>query len=123
GDRKVDAPRGHLLDRRGRVGWLANRNVEAGLLEVAPGLRGVDAGVVGVREVVEHQLDVLGARGLEHVVLLAAAGEHESSRARERGQPSHTGVSCGFHGQARRSTRATRANSETAMTVSRTIPA
>ena len=86
-DREVHAPRRHLLDRRGRVGRLADLHVEAGLLEVATRLRGVDAGVVGVREVVEHQLDALGAGRLEHVLLLAAPGEHNRD-ADASGEPS-----------------------------------
>ena len=55
GDGQVDAPGGDLLDRRGRVGRLADLHVQPGVVEVPARLRRVDARVVGVREEVEHQ--------------------------------------------------------------------
>ena len=55
-------------------------HVEPGLAELARGLRGVDAGVVGVGQVVEHQRDrwARGARPWSSL-LLAAGGERSAT--------------------------------------------
>jgi hypothetical protein len=91
GSYEVDPPRRDLLDRRGRIRRLPDLHVEARLLEVAARLGRVDAGVVRVREVVQHQLDVLRAGGLEHVLLLAAAGGRQRGGADQGHKQLHTG--------------------------------
>ena len=121
-DGEVDVAGGDLLDRGRGIWRLADLDVEARLLEVAARLRRVDAGVVGVREVVEHQLDPLRAARLEHVLLLAAAGEQNPERREQRELP-HAICSFRFQGQQIHSARATSANSATAIRVKITIPA
>src|SRR3954454_12747561 len=118
-DGKVDAPGGDLLERRRGIGGLADLQVEAGLLEVARGLPGIDRRVVGVREVVEHQLERLLGRGPEHVDLLAAVGEHEQCAKSDYEAPHASRL----QGMASRSTSETKAKSAIAISVSRTVPA
>ena len=83
GDRGVDLARGQQLERVGRVGRHLDVHVEARLGEVALGERLVDPDVVGVREPVEHQRELLRAarRPRHRLLLLAASGGGKASSA------------------------------------------
>ena len=126
GDRGVDLARGQQLERVGRVGRHLDVHVEARLGEVAFRERLVDPDVVGVREPVEHQRQLLRAAGRpRHRLLLlpAAGGGNGQQRGRER-RDEHSGERAPHarrssrgpyaHGSASRSASASNANSEIA---------
>ena len=86
GDRQVRLAGGDLLDRRRRVGGGLDRDVEAGVREVAELLRHVDPGVVGVRVEVERQRErCRSAAAGDVLALLAAGGEAERQGERRDG--------------------------------------
>jgi hypothetical protein len=83
GDRHVRSARAQELEGRGRVRRRLDPDVEPGAAIVARRLGGIDAGVIGVGEVVEHQVEALelggcgSARG--RLLLFTAAGQHEKA--------------------------------------------
>ena len=111
GDRQVHAAGRHLLDRRGRVGRLADLHVEPGLLEVPARLRRVDAGVVGVGEVVEHQLSCFEPDGSSASSFSPQPASRATSASSRGDDAGHAVSSFRFQGQARRSASVASANS------------
>jgi hypothetical protein len=89
GDGEVRPARLQDLQRRGRVRRGDDPDVQAGPLELAVGLRGVDRGVVGVGEVVQddrERLQVLaGARAGFRLLAARAEGDGGEHRESERG--------------------------------------
>src|SRR3954467_3984450 len=118
GHGEIDPAGRDLLDRRRRVSRLADLHVESRRLEVAALRRGINRRVVGVREVVQHQLELLLGRRPQHVDLLAAAGKRDD-HARAECEPPHASR---LQGMAIRSTSDTKANSAIAIRATRTTP-
>jgi hypothetical protein len=127
-DREVGLARREQLQRRGRVGWHLQVDIEPGAFEVAPALRGVEADVVGVGQVVEHDGQLLLARRADVLLLLAAARGNERGREdrdQDGRQLSHAFLRFvrGAHGTARRSASVSAPNSSRARAESSTTAA
>ena len=97
GDRQVGLAGGQQLQRRRRVRRRARRDVELRRLELAGVDRRVDAGVVGVGQVVQDEVDALRRAAAGRLLLLAAGGEPgraeggEQRRCRRQGDGRFTG--------------------------------
>ena len=123
-DRELGAAGGDLADRCRGVARGPDLHVQPYLFEEPLGLRRVDAGVVGVREEVEHQLELLRAARGGSLLALAAArrggGEHAQD---DEGRAPHAGSSSRLQGAASRCATVVSTNRSSAIPIRMTTPA
>jgi hypothetical protein len=89
-DREVRATRLEQLGAVGGAGWLADRQVEPLVLEVALRVSGVEARVHRIRLEVEHQGRAFRRARFSAAPAAGRQGRAEEGGRQQRGDPSHS---------------------------------